>query len=186
MNHLEHLKNKHVGEAVTTGSECHTWRRVTVINQASTMLKSFNINLRQRVLGLFFFFFFKLQVHMHVHNYSQQVQACCSLPTVFSLGVIEWKAKRILGSWAQTVGAELMQTDRPRSRPLMSPPVLTWKRQCSPKAECFATHTFIRVGEENCKRKKKQMEETGDERREQKDRGKKRVTGNVDSAKINR
>lgn len=69
------------------------------------------------------------------------------------LAVSEWRAERILRSRAQTVRTGLMQTDRPRCRPLMSPLVLTWKKQCSPKAGFFATHTHIQVEREAAQEK---------------------------------
>lgn len=137
--------------ATTTRSECQKgrrgiWRRrkkkvgsavadSTVINQASTMFKPLNTDLPQSAwvwggVGLT-----NLQVQCTCAQL-QPADAGMLFPTKrrLSLAVSEWKAECTLGSWAQTVRAGLMQTDRQRYRPLMSPLVLTWKRQCSPKA----------------------------------------------------
>lgn len=111
-----------------------------------------------------------------------------------SLAVTECRAKSVLGCRAQTVRVGLMQTDRPRCRPLMSPLVLTWKRRCSPKAG-FSPHIAAHDSRGKLREKNKwkwrvdrghKSEETGDETGEQRGRGK-RVWWELHShsAKIN-
>lgn len=148
-------------------------RRVTFgaryISTARTILMWFCIDPPQRRAGCWQFLN-KPQMYARAKNTAGRCgDSAASLPpSAFSLGVIKWKTERIPGSWAQTVGAELMQSDRPRSRPLMSPLVLTWKRQCSPKAECFLPHVLSYERRGHCTRRK-QMEKTADQRKEHKD-----------------
>lgn len=109
----------------------------TVINKASTMLKPLNIDLPQSA------WVWELNKSASAYTCEQLQPAGAvmlfSADWRASLAVTERTAKSVLGCRAQTVRVGLMQTDRPRCRPLMSPLVLAWKRRCSPKAG-FSPH----------------------------------------------